>query len=108
VTGTDLLALTEDLCRVPSVSGNEDALAGVVESWLRAKAPSLAVERIAANVVARTQGGAGARVVLGGHLDTVPANNNATPRRDGQVLHGLGSADMKGGVAIMLDRCLAT
>jgi succinyl-diaminopimelate desuccinylase len=103
VSSTDLLALTEDLCRVPSVSGTEDELAGVVEHWLATHASSLAVERIGANVVARTRGGAEARVVLGGHLDTVPANNNAMPRRDGHVLHGLGSADMKGGVAIMLD-----
>ena len=42
------------------------------------------------------------RVVLGGHLDTVPANGNAVPRRDGDTLHGLGSADMKGGLAVML------
>ena len=41
-------------------------------------------------------------MLLGGHLDTVPANGNATPRRDGQTLHGLGTADMKGGLAIML------
>jgi succinyl-diaminopimelate desuccinylase len=41
-------------------------------------------------------------VLFGGHLDTVPANGNAVPRRDGDTLHGLGTADMKGGVAIML------
>ena len=103
MSGADLLALTEDLCRVPSVSGTEDALADLVEHWLRTNASRLAVERIGANVVARTNGGSGTRIVLGGHLDTVPANDNATPRRDGEVLHGLGSADMKGGVAIMLD-----
>ncbi len=103
MSGTDLLELTEDLCRVPSVSGTEDALATFVQRWLGEHASSLAVERIGANVVARTSGGSGTRVVLAGHLDTVPANNNATPRRDGQVLHGLGSADMKGGVAVMLD-----
>jgi succinyl-diaminopimelate desuccinylase len=33
----------------------------------------------------------------------VPANNNATPRRDGDVLHGLGTADMKGGLSVLLD-----
>ena len=41
-------------------------------------------------------------MVLGGHLDTVPANGNPAPRRDGDTLHGLGTADMKGGLAIML------
>ena len=41
-------------------------------------------------------------MVLGGHLDTVPANDNETPRIEGDVLHGLGSADMKGGLAVLL------
>jgi len=40
--------------------------------------------------------------VLGGHIDTVPANGNATPRRHGDSVHGLGAADMKGGLAVML------
>ena len=37
-----------------------------------------------------------------GIIDTVPANGNAVPRREGDVLHGLGSADMKGGLAVIL------
>ena len=41
-------------------------------------------------------------MVLGGHLDTVPPNGNEMPRLDGDVLHGLGSADMKGGLAVLL------
>ncbi|MDZ4825636.1 MAG: succinyl-diaminopimelate desuccinylase [Actinomycetota bacterium] len=98
----DLLALTEHLCAVPSVSGSERALADFVEARLRAEAPNLHIERMRENVVARTNIGAPARVVLGGHLDTVPGNGNATPRRAGNVLHGLGSADMKGGLAVML------
>jgi succinyl-diaminopimelate desuccinylase len=99
---TDLLALTEALCAVPSVSGDEAALADGVEAWLRARAPALELTRVANNVVARTTGSAPRRVVLGGHLDTVPANANAEPRRDGDTLHGLGSADMKGGLAVLL------
>ncbi len=39
---------------------------------------------------------------MAGHLDTVPANNNAVPRIEGDVLHGLGAADMKSGVAVLL------
>ena len=39
---------------------------------------------------------------MAGHLDTVPANDNAVPRIDGDVLHGLGAADMKSGVAVLL------
>ena len=53
-------------------------------------------------MIARTQLGRDRRVVLGGHLDTVPANGNAVPRVDGDMLHGLGSADMKGGLAVLL------
>jgi succinyl-diaminopimelate desuccinylase len=99
---TDLLALTEQLCAVPSVSGDEGPLADLVEDRLRTTAPGLELVRLGANVVARTQRGADTRVVLGGHLDTVPVNNNATPRRDGDTLHGLGAADMKGGLAVLL------
>jgi succinyl-diaminopimelate desuccinylase len=99
---TDLLALTEALCAIPSESGNEAALADDVERRIRASAPSLTVDRVGANVVVRTQLGRDRRIVLGGHLDTVPANGNAQPRRDGNVLHGLGTADMKGGLAVLL------
>ncbi len=98
----DLLALTEELCAIPSVSGAEAALADVVEARLRKSGGPLQIDRIGANVVARTSLGRDRRVVLGGHLDTVPANGNASPRRDGDVLHGLGTADMKGGVAVLL------
>jgi succinyl-diaminopimelate desuccinylase len=99
---TDLLELTEQLCAVPSVSGSEAALADLVEASLRERAPQLEITRVGANVIARTNAGARERVVLGGHLDTVPANGNATPRRDGDTLHGLGAADMKGGLAVLL------
>jgi len=99
---TDLLALTEQLCGVPSVSGAEGALADDVEFRLRAVGPALHIQRIGANVVARTEFGCERRVVLGGHLDTVPANGNASPRREGDVVHGLGAADMKGGLAVLL------
>ena len=99
---TDLLELTEKLCAVPSVSGNEAELADTVEGALRGGAPHLEVTRIGANVIARTNSGAPERVVLGGHIDTVPANGNATPRREGDSVHGLGAADMKGGLAVML------
>jgi succinyl-diaminopimelate desuccinylase len=50
----------------------------------------------------RTELGRERRVVLGGHLDTVPPNGNEQPRLDGDVLHGLGAADMKGGLAVLL------
>jgi succinyl-diaminopimelate desuccinylase len=98
----DLLALTELLCEIPSVSGTEAVLADVVEARLRGGTWPLQVDRIGANIVARTQLGCERRIVLGGHLDTVPANGNQAPRRVDDVLHGLGTADMKGGLAVML------
>ncbi len=99
---SDLLGLTAALVAVPSVSGDERVIADAVEARLRERAPGLAVERFGENVVARTQHGMATRVVLAGHLDTVPPNGNETPRIDGDDLWGLGAADMKGGVAVML------
>ena len=96
----DLLGLTAALVAVPSVSRQEEALAGAVEARLRPL--GLSVERLGDNVVARTEAGRDRRVVLAGHLDTVPGNGNESPRIDADVLHGLGAADMKGGVAVLL------
>ena len=59
------------------------------------------------NLVARTDQGRPLRLVLAGHTDTVPANGNADPRRDGSTLWGLGTADMKGGLAVMVELALA-
>jgi succinyl-diaminopimelate desuccinylase len=97
---TDLLDQVAELVAIPSPSRSEGVLADHVEARLDASR-WLQVERVGDNVVART-GGRGRRVLLAGHLDTVPANGNETPRRDGDVLWGLGSADMKGGLAVML------
>ena len=101
VPAGDLLGLTAALVAVPSESLQEEALAGAVEARLRSL-PGLAVERVGLNVVARTRLGRERRVVMAGHLDTVPANGNSVPRIEGDVLHGLGAADMKGGVAVLL------
>lgn len=99
---TDLLLAAAELVSVRSESRAEGPLADLVESRLRSS-PHLVVDRIGDNVVARTMLGRPLRVVLGGHLDTVPANGNEVPRIDGEVLWGLGSADMKGGLAVMLE-----
>jgi len=98
----DLFGLTAALVAVPSESHDEAELATIVERRVRERAPSLQVDVVGSNVVVRTNLGRARRVVLGGHLDTVPANGNAVPRVDGDVLHGLGSADMKGGLAVLL------
>jgi succinyl-diaminopimelate desuccinylase len=99
---TDLLAATTELMAVPSVSGDEAALADLVadrlaaSSWLR-------VERVGDNVVARTTLSRAQRLVVAGHLDTVPPGENARPRVDGETVWGVGASDMKGGLAVMLD-----
>ncbi len=99
---TDLLDRTAALMAIPSESHNEATLADHVEGRLR-DVGHLRVDRVGDNVVARTDLGRDQRLVVAGHLDTVPANDNARPRIDGDVLWGLGSADMKGGLAIMLE-----
>jgi succinyl-diaminopimelate desuccinylase len=98
----DLLTVTKDLMAVPSLSRDEGTLAGQVEAALRA-CPWLDVVRVGDNVVARTALGRSQRLVLAGHLDTVPPGANATPRLDGDTVWGVGASDMKGGLAVMLD-----
>ncbi|MGH8997390.1 MAG: M20/M25/M40 family metallo-hydrolase, partial [Acidimicrobiales bacterium] len=97
----DLISATAELVAIPSVSRNEAVIADHVEQKVRA-CPWLEVERIGDNVVARTSLGRVERVAIAGHLDTVPPADNETPRVVGETLYGLGSCDMKGGVAIML------
>jgi succinyl-diaminopimelate desuccinylase len=97
----DAVALTEDLVNIESVSGDEKRLADAVEAALRAL-DHLEVQRFGHTVVARTDQGRRERVVVAGHLDTVPLNDNLPARRDETRLHGLGACDMKGGVAVAL------
>jgi succinyl-diaminopimelate desuccinylase len=102
----DLLARTAELVGIPSESHAEAAITDHLEALLRA-APHLDVVRVGHNLVARTQLGRPMRVLLGGHTDTVPANDNLPARVDGDTVHGLGAADMKGGVAVLLELALA-
>jgi succinyl-diaminopimelate desuccinylase len=98
----DLLTATRDLMAVPSLSRDEGTLAGRVETALRA-CSWLDVTRVGDNVVARTSLGRSQRLVLAGHLDTVPPGTNAVPRLEGDTVWGVGASDMKGGLAVMLD-----
>lgn len=99
---SDLLASTAALVDIASPSLDEAGFADHVEARLRA-VPWLAVDRVGDNVVARTDLGRAQRLLLVGHLDTVPANGNDVARIDGDTLWGLGSADMKSGLAVFLD-----
>jgi succinyl-diaminopimelate desuccinylase len=94
-------ALTAALVDVPSVSGDEGRLADLVYEFL-ARLEHLTVDRDGDAVVARTRQRRRSRVVLAGHLDTVPIADNLPSRRDGDRLYGCGTSDMKSGIAVML------
>ncbi|KAA2264034.1 succinyl-diaminopimelate desuccinylase [Solihabitans fulvus] len=102
----DPVELTVALVNTPSVSGEEAELADAVQRALVEQAPHLEVVRSGNTVLARTNLGLPARVVLAGHLDTVPLNDNLPLRRTGsgedELLHGCGTVDMKGGDAVFL------
>ncbi|MET0491387.1 MAG: succinyl-diaminopimelate desuccinylase [Acidimicrobiales bacterium] len=102
----DLLARTEELCAIPSLSRDEATITDHLDGLLAA-VPGLERTRVGDNLVARTDLGRPLRLVLAGHTDTVPANGNAAPRREGTTLWGLGTADMKGGLAVMVELALA-
>lgn len=97
----DLLALTAEIVDIPSVSHREGALADAVESDLR-RVAGLTVERIGDTVVARTDLGRAKRVLIAGHLDTVPGEWSKGAVLEGDSVRGLGASDMKGGLAVML------
>ncbi len=98
----DLLKLTAQLVDIPSVSHHEAAVTDHLEAML-APVPWLSVTRVGENLVARTALGRSSRLVLAGHTDTVPPNGNERARIDGDVLWGLGSCDMKSGVAVLAE-----
>ena len=96
----DPVELTAALVDVPSVSGEEAALADALEHALREQAPHLEVLRCGQSVLARTRLGREHRVLLAGHIDTVPVADNLPSRRDGERLYGCGTSDMKAGDAV--------
>jgi succinyl-diaminopimelate desuccinylase len=94
-------ALTAQLVDIESVSGNERQLADAIAVAL-ADLPHLSLHRDGNAIVARTAFGHPERVVLAGHIDTVPVHENLPSRLDGGLLYGCGSCDMKSGVAVQL------
>ena len=97
----DAAALTVALCDIESVSGNEQELADAVQAALQ-RVEGLDVHRNGDAVVARTALGRAERVVIAGHLDTVPVGGNLPCRVEGGRIHGCGTTDMKSGVAVAL------
>ena len=103
----DPIDLTAALVDVPSVSRDEATLAAAVEHALREQTTGFEVIRSGNAVLARTHRGLPTRVILAGHLDTVPIADNVPSRRErggpeGDVLHGCGTVDMKSGDAVFL------
>lgn len=93
--------LTATLVDIPSVSGTEGPIADAVFDALSALG-RFEVIRSGNSVLARTQLGRPTRVLLAGHLDTVPIADNVPSRTDGDVIHGCGTTDMKSGDAMLL------
>ena len=98
----DPVALTAALIDIPSVSRGEARIADEVEAALRKQAPGYEVIRNGNAVLARTAFGKPTRVLLAGHLDTVPIADNVPSWRDGDRLFGCGTSDMKSGDAVFL------
>jgi succinyl-diaminopimelate desuccinylase len=106
----DIVTLTAALCDIESVSQDEAAICDAIEAAL-APLTHLTVTRIGNTLVARTDLGRPERVVLAGHIDTVPLTQdpaNLPTRREGDDLWGRGTVDMKGGVAVQLKAALVT
>lgn len=97
----ELGQLTLDLVNISSVSKDEKALADLIESALN-QVGHLKITRIGNSIVGQTNFGLAQRVVIAGHLDTVPANNNFPGKKNDTEVTGLGSVDMKSGVAAAL------
>lgn len=93
--------LTRQLCDIESVSGNERGIADAIEAALKGFG-HLELVRDGDAIVARTALGRDRRVVIAGHIDTVPVNNNLPVREEDGYLVGRGTVDMKGGVAVAL------
>lgn len=104
--GPVLLARTAEFIETASESFAEGPMVERLAMLLGA-CGHLTLDRVGDNLVARTTAGRPQRLILAGHTDTVPANGNEHARLDGDTLWGLGSADMKGGLAVMAELALA-
>ncbi len=98
----DPIELTAALVDIPSESRSEARIADEVQAALRAQTSDFEIIRNGNAVLARTALGRPSRVLLAGHLDTVPAADNLPSHREDGLLHGCGTVDMKSGDAVFL------
>lgn len=116
----DPAELTGRLCAIESVSGTEtvlaDAVVAVLERISAGPGPDLEILRDGDTVIARTDLELAERIVVAGHLDTVPVEDNLPPVRtrmsgddypEDEVIWGRGACDMKAGVAMQLSTAAA-
>jgi succinyl-diaminopimelate desuccinylase len=108
---SDVVQLLRALIDVESVSGHEQEIADLIEQALRPYR-HLNVLRDGNVVLARTELGRSERVVIAGHLDTVPVAGNlpswTTYNSAGrEIIWGRGACDMKGGIAVQLSAAAA-
>ncbi|MGE2717708.1 succinyl-diaminopimelate desuccinylase [Mycolicibacterium litorale] len=98
----DPVELTAALVDIPSESRHEKRIADEIETALREQTEGFEILRNGDAVLARTNRGLPSRVLLAGHIDTVPAADNVPSRREGDDLYGCGTSDMKSGDAVFL------
>jgi succinyl-diaminopimelate desuccinylase len=101
---SDLVETLLWLCRIPSPIGEEAALCDAVAERVGRTPLAGPIRRYGNSLVVPLVRGTGkAHVALAGHLDVVRTVHDAPPRVEGDKLYGAGSADMKSGLALMLD-----
>ena len=96
MTSPDLARRTLQLVDVPSESRSEAALVALVRELVPGDA-------IYDDDEVLLYGDPRAPVVLAGHLDTVPAQENIPGLLADGAVRGLGASDMKAGVAVMIE-----
>ncbi len=97
----DLFACTRQLIDIPSVSGDETAVARFLAAYLEGAGYKIELQTVAgerANLIATTA--AVPRIVLSTHMDTVPPHSAA--REDAEYIYGRGACDAKGIIAAQL------
>jgi succinyl-diaminopimelate desuccinylase len=94
---------TLELCRIPSPIGEEKAIADHLEAWARERYTREEIVRRSHSLILGRLNDPRPAVGLFGHIDTVPAHaSDGPPRIEGERVFGLGSSDMKGGLAVMM------
>ena len=97
---------TQTLVKIPSVTMDEAEVCRCYQSQLSELGLEVDVREVTPgrmNLYSRIRGtGGGPTLLLNGHLDTIPNNNDQKCYREGDLIYGRGTTDMKGGMAAIL------